>query len=262
MSFDLTLFSIIAPALVATLLVAATHVPLGVEVLKRGIIFIDLATAQIAGLGAVAATVYLGEAHGFKDMVIVNAFAFGAAVLSGLFFSWTERNLQRYQEALIGCSFVLAASMALLILANQPLGSDEIKDLLAGQVLFVDWTRIAVIAAVYLPILLIWFKWREKLGRFGFYLIFAIVVTTSVQVVGVYLVFATLIFPALGAQVVTMERRLPIAYTMSFIGVFLGLIASMLLDYPTGPALVWSLAITALLGSLGLWRMRKGRMLP
>jgi zinc/manganese transport system permease protein len=243
-------------------LVAATHVPLGIEVLKRGIIFIDLATAQIAGLGAVAATVYLGDPHGLKDMIIVNAFAFGAAVLSGAFFSWSERNLQRYQEAMIGCSFVLAASMALLILANQPLGSEEIKDLLAGQVLFVDWTRIAIIAALYLPILVVWFNWREKLGRFGFYLIFAIVVTTSVQVVGVYLVFATLIFPALGAQVVTMERRLGIAYGFSVVGVFLGLIASMLLDYPTGPALVWSLAITALVGSLGLWKMRKGRVTP
>lgn len=256
MTFDLTLLSIIAPALVATLLVAATHVPLGLEVLRRGIIFIDLATAQIAGLGAVAATVYLGEVHGLQDLIIVNAFAFGAAVLSGVFFSWTERHLQRYQEALIGCSFILAASMAILILANQPMGGEEIKDLLAGQVLFVDWPRIGIIAAVYLPILLIWFKWREKLGRFGFYLIFAVVVTTSVQVVGVYLVFATLIFPALGAQVLSGEKRLPAAYLFSAFGVFLGLIASMLWDFPTGPALVWSLGITALVGSLAFWKLK------
>jgi len=80
MTFDLTLLSIIAPALMATLLVAATHVPLGLEVLKRGIIFIDLAVAQIAGLGAVAASIYIGEAHGFQDMLIINAFAFGAAL--------------------------------------------------------------------------------------------------------------------------------------------------------------------------------------
>ena len=72
MNFDLTLLSIIAPALVATLLVVSTHVPLGLEVLKRGIIFIDLATAQIAGLGAVIATLYIGEVHTFGDLVLVN----------------------------------------------------------------------------------------------------------------------------------------------------------------------------------------------
>jgi len=256
MTFDLTLLSIIAPALMATLLVAATHVPLGLEVLKRGIIFIDLAVAQIAGLGAVAASIYIGEAHGFQDMLIINAFAFGAAVLAGAFFSWTDRHLQKYQEALIGCSFVLAASMALLVLANQPLGSEEMKDLLAGQVLFVDWTRIAIIAAVYLPSLVVWFRFREKLGRFGFYLIFAIVVTTSVQVVGVYLVFATLIFPALGAQAAK-QHSLMAAYVISLAGILLGLLFSLVTDYPTGPALVWSLGLCALLGSVLLWKMKK-----
>ena len=86
--------------------------------------------------------------------------------------------------------------MALLVLANQPMGSEEIKDLLAGQILFVSWQEIGLLAAVYLPILVVWFKFRERLRHFGFYMIFAVVVTASVQIVGVYLVFATLIFPA------------------------------------------------------------------
>lgn len=257
MIFDAELFSIIAPALVASLLVAATHVPLGLEVLKRGIIFIDLAVAQIAGLGAVAAALYLGEPHGLEGMIMVNAFAFGAALIAGAFFSWTERHLQRYQEALIGCSFVLAASMALLILANQPMGSEEMKDLLAGQVLFVSNEQIMTIAAVYLPCLFAWFKFRERLGNFGFYLIFAIVVTTSVQIVGVYLVFATLIFPALGAQGSPAGSRLAPAYAISILGVLGGLFLSVVTDYPTGPSLVWALAASALIGAVLITKARK-----
>lgn len=255
MTFDLTLLSIIAPAFVVSLLVVATHVPLGLEVLKRGIIFIDLATAQIAGLGAVAATLYVGEVHSFEDYVIVNIFAFSAALLSGVFFSWVEKNLRKYQEALIGGSFVLAASMALLVLANQPLGNEEIRDLLAGQILFVTWSEIGLIAAIYLPILTIWFRFREKFRHLGFYVIFALVVTASVQVVGVYLVFATLIFPALGAWVVADSKRLGAAYGLAALGVFAGLITSVLTDYPTGPTLVWSLALVALFGAL--WFNRK-----
>lgn len=257
MNFDLTLLSIIAPALVATLLVVATHVPLGLEVLKRGIIFIDLATAQIAGLGAVIATLYIGEVDTFGDLVLVNAFAFSAALLSGVFFSWAEKRLKAYQEALIGGSFVLAASMALLVLANQPMGSEEIKDLLAGQILFVSWQEIGLLAAVYLPILVVWFKFRGRMGHFGFYMIFAIAVTASVQIVGVYLVFATLIFPALGSWILPKERRLPVAYGLATGGVVLGLIGSVLTDYPTGPMLVWSLALVALLAVLSFYKIRK-----
>ena len=255
MTFDLTLLSIIAPAFVVSLLVVVTHVPLGLEVLKRGIIFIDLATAQIAGLGAVAATLYVGDVETLGDFIIVNVFAFSAALLAGVFFSWTEKNLRKYQEALIGGSFVLAASMALLVLANQPLGNEEIRDLLAGQILFITWSEIGLIAAIYLPILVIWFRFREKIRHLSFYIIFAIVITASVQVVGVYLVFATLIFPALGAWVLPRTKRLGVAYGLATLGVLAGLITSLLTDYPTGPTLVWSLALAAVLGAL--WFNRK-----
>ncbi|MCH8172629.1 MAG: metal ABC transporter permease [Proteobacteria bacterium] len=257
MTFDLTLLSIIAPAFVVSLLVVVTHVPLGLEVLKRGIIFIDLATAQIAGLGAVAATLYVGEVHSFEDLIIVNLFAFSAALLAGLFFSWIEKRLRKYQEALIGGAFVLAASMALLVLANQPLGNEEFRDLLAGQILFVSWLQIGLIALIYLPIMAIWFRFREKFQHLGFYMIFAIVVTASVQVVGVYLVFATLIFPALAAWGLPEKRRLAAAYGVAGVGLLAGLITSLLTDYPTGPTLVWSLALAALLGAL--WFYRRAR---
>jgi len=252
MNFDATMWSIIAPALVVSLLVAMTHVPLGQEVLKRGIIFIDLATAQIAGLGAVAMTIYLPDPHSMSGFIWVNFAAFSAALLSGLFFSWAERNLKNRQEALIGCSFVLAASLAILILANQPMGGDEIKDLLAGQILWVTWSKIAMVALIYIPLLLIWFGMREKLGHAGFYMIFAIAVTTSVQIVGVYLVFAFLIFPTLGASSLSKSKRLVAAYSLAFMGIFLGLILSVITDWPTGPTLVWTLALIALTGAICL----------
>lgn len=257
MTFDVTLWSIVLPALVVSLLVAATHVPLGLEVLKRGIIFIDLATAQIAGLGAVAATLWLGEVHGLADTMIVSASAFGAAILSATFFNWAERELPQYEEALIGCSFVLAASMALLLLANQPQGGEEIRDLLAGQILWTDWPQIAMIAAIYAPILIAWLGFRQRIGSFGFYMIFAVAVTTSVQVVGVYMVFALLIFPGLGAFALPHGPRLIAAYGLATIGIFLGLMVSVVSDYPTGPTLVWSLAIVALGGALALPRLLK-----
>lgn len=257
MMFDPELFSIVAPALAASLLVAATHVPLGLEVLKRGIIFIDLATAQIAGLGAVAATLYLGHPEGMGGGLVVSAAAFGAALLAALFFNWVEQNLPRLEEALIGCTFVLAASMALLILANEPQGTEEIRDLLAGQILWVNWTEIAWIAGLYLPILIAWFRFRDRLASIGFYVVFAVAVTASVQVVGVYLVFASLIFPALGAWALPEKRRLPVAYGFAALGIATGLVASVVTDYPTGPALVWSLAVVALIGALVIARQRR-----
>ena len=257
MIFDNTLWSIIGPAFIVSLLVAATHVPLGLEVLKRGIIFIDLATAQIAGLGAVAATLWLGEIHSLSDQILVSASAFGGAIIAAIFFSWIERKLPEYEEALIGCSFVLAASMALLLLANQPQGGEDMRDLLAGQILWTNWSQVAIVALVYVPVLVAWLGFREKIGGFGFYLIFAITITTSVQIIGVYLVFALLIFPALGANFLSKNVKLGVAYGLASVGILLGLISSIISDYPTGPMLVWSLALVSLLGAISLPKIFK-----
>ncbi len=250
MIFDYALWSIIAPALAVSLLVTATHVPLGREVLKRGIIFIDLATAQIAGLGAVAATLYLSEPHSLNGIILVNLAAFSAALVSGIFFSWAELHLKNRQEAMIGGAFVLAASLAILILANEPKGGEEMKDLLAGQILWTNWTQIGLVALVYVPLLMVWFGLQKKMGRIGFYMIFAVAVTASVQIVGVYLVFALLIFPVLGASSFSESRQLVTAYGIAITGILLGLIVSVITDYPTGPTLVWSLAVVSILGAL------------
>src|SRR5688572_2687144 len=185
--------AILGPAFVAGLLVTATHAPLGIQVLGRGIVFIDLAIAQVAGLGVIVAD-HLGlEPHGWG----VQAAALAAACAGALVLTWTERRWPEVQEAIIGTTFILAASGALLLLAANPHGGEHLKELLVGQILWVNWPRLLPVAVVYAVLLGLWFGWGERLGRTGFYLLFAVAVTISVQLVGLYLVFTTLIVPAL-----------------------------------------------------------------
>ncbi len=255
--FESELLSIVAPALVAGLLVAATHVPLGMEVLDRGIIFIDLAIAQMAALGVVMATLAYG-AYSEPPLLVVQVAALAMALSGALMFHWSERRLARFQEALIGSTFVLAASGALLLLANRPQGGEEIKDLLAGQILWVTWDEIALVAALYTGILGVWFSLRRRLGRFGFYPLFALTVTASVQLVGVYLVFASLILPALGCRGLARSRRLVAGYAVSAAGLLGGVLVSVASDLPTGPVLVWSLGAAALVFALVASRLPGG----
>jgi zinc/manganese transport system permease protein len=230
-------FSILLPALAAGLLVTATHVPLGAQVLSRGIVFIDLAIAQIAGLGVILAD-WLGlEPQGW----LVQACALLAAVSGALLLTWTEKHWPEVQEAIIGVSFVLAASGALLLLASNPHGGEHLKDLLVGQILWVSPGRLAMVALAYAALLGIWFARGGQRGRMGFYLLFACAVTISVQLVGLYLVFTTLIVPALAARRVA-RYRLALGYILSAAGYALGLLVSTALDLPTGPAIVWAMA--------------------
>ena len=132
MNLELLDWSILGPAIVAGFLVLSTHVPLGQEVLKRGIIFIDLAIAQIAGLGVLAAGVMGWEDH----LWAVQLSAISAALLASAFLDWTEQRWPELQEALIGISFVLAATGSILLLAENPHGAQHLKDLLVGQILW------------------------------------------------------------------------------------------------------------------------------
>ena len=121
--------SIIAPALLACLLVLSTHVPLGTEVLRRGIIFIDLAIAQVAGLGVIAADTMGWEAKGWAVQIA----AVSAALLAAYILHWTDKRLPKIQEALIGVAFVLAATAGILMLAENPHGGEHLKELLVSN---------------------------------------------------------------------------------------------------------------------------------
>lgn len=235
-------FSILWPALVAGLLVVASHVPLGQQVLRRGIVFIDLAIAQVAGLGVIAAHSFGLEITGWKTQ----AAAVAAALLGALLLTWTERKRPEVQEALIGVLFVLASTAQILLLANNPHGGEELKDLLAGQILWVSseqLIRAAVLTAIFL---LVWFRWRERMGTIGFYVLFALMVTMSVQLVGVYLVFTTLIVPALATYRHGRHRQLLLGYLVAALSYVLGLAVSLVSDLPSSPVIVWAM------GTLGV----------
>ena len=206
---------------------------------RRGIVFIDLAIAQVAGLGVTAADAVGFEPSGWRVQVAAGA----AALLGALTLTWTEKKWPEVQEALIGVLFVLAASVELLVLANNPRGGEHLKDLLVGQILYVS-LQLWPAALLYAVALAIWFSFRGRLGQIGFYVLFALVVTQSVQLVGIYLVFASLIVPALAARLYPERLRLAVGYTVGIVGYVSGLVASSLLDLPTGAVIVVTLVIT------------------
>jgi zinc/manganese transport system permease protein len=240
-------WGILGPALIAGLLVLATHVPLGMQVLDRGIVFIDLAIAQIAGLGVITADA-LGMPEGG---VAVQVSAVCAALLGAWLLTWTERRAPQQQEALIGVMFILAACAGILVLSGNPHGGEHLKDLLVGQILWVNNTQLmwlAGVSAVLLAAMLL--GWVERLGRFGFYAVFALAVTASVQLVGVYLVFSSLIIPALATRAWTGARRNVLAYGLGALGYAVGLALSAMLDLPSGAVIVWALAACGVGGAL------------
>jgi len=250
-NFDATALTIILPGLVAGILVLATHVPLGREVLKRGIIFIDLAVAQMAGLGVIAAGTFGLDAHG----VGAQAAAFAAALAGGLLLSWTDKRFGKTQEAIIGVSFVLAATGGLLLLANNPHGGEELRDLLVGQILFADVHTLTPAALLAAAVLASWRLVMRTFGRPGFYLLFAVSVTASVQLVGVYLVFASLMVPALATRSLA-KHTLAAGYAIGLVGYVVGLLLSAVFDLPTGAVIVWTLTLAGLAGAplLRPWR--------
>ncbi len=240
-----TEFSILLPALIAGLLVCATHVPLGIQVLNRGIVFIDIAIAQIAGVGVIAADFLGFEAQG----IAVQISALAAALLGALLLTWTEKRWPEIQEAIIGSVFVLAATLEILLLAGNPHAGEYLKDMLVGQVLWVSHGQLGIVALVSALVLAAWFGiGRERLGRIGFYLLFGLSVTASVQLVGVYLVFATLIIPALASRNAR-RARLGKAYAVGSLGYLTGLIASLVFDLPTGAVIVWAMAMAGIVFS-------------
>jgi len=245
MNWHLLDWLIIGPAIVAGLLVLSTHVPLGQVVLKRGIIFIDLAIAQVAALGVIAA----GALGWEENIYAVQIAAVGAALLAAAGLNWTEKYWPDIQEALIGNLFVLAATGSILLLAENPHGGEYLKDILVGQILWTTWHMLIPIAILYAVLLAVWFTSSEKIGRAGFYITFAFAITAAVQIVGVYLVFASLILPALSTRRLHGKARLMAGYSIGGLSFIAGITLSALLDLPTGAVVVWTMAVIAIMAS-------------
>ena len=238
-------FSILWPAFVAGLLVLATHIPLGMKVLERGVIFADLAVAQIAGLGVIIATLFdLGD-----KPVLVQLIAAASALCGAALLAWIESRLAEVKEACIGLTFVLAASGGILLMSHDVHAGEHLKDLLVGQILWVNTSQLIATTVLTAVLLALWQWSRIKEHYIGFYALFALAVTASVQLVGVYLVFASLIVPAL-ATVRATRRRMRYAFAIGIIGYAAGLVLSALFDLPSGATVVWAMAATGIAASL------------
>jgi len=235
---------ILLPAFLAGLLVLATHIPLGMKIMERGVIFADLAVAQIAGLGIVLA----GLLELTEQPLLVQGIAVLSALCGAALLTWIERNLPDVKEACIGLTFVLAASGSILLMSRDMHAGEHLKDLLAGQILWVNPTQLLATALLSAALLFVW-RWQQ-LSHSGFYALFALAVTASVQLVGVYLVFASLIVPALATYRIQ-QKRTAYAFGIGIAGYAIGLLLSARFDLPGGAAIVWAMAlvggITALL---------------
>ena len=238
--------NILAPAFVAGVLVLASHVLLGREVLKRGIIFIDLAIAQFAGTGIILADACGVEAQGWVTQVIALASALTGAFILGI----AEKRFAEHLEALIGILFVLASTGSILLLASNPHGGEHLKDLLVGQILWVDWKQLYLPLLCTIMIVALWYWRPDWFARRFFYAVFAVAITLSVQLVGVYLVFASLIIPALATIRRIDASALWFAFIIGILGYALGLVLSAVLDMPSGAMIVWGLALVGLVSRL------------
>jgi zinc/manganese transport system permease protein len=236
--------SILLPAFVAGLLVLATHIPFGMKILERGVIFADLAVAQTAGMGVIfAALLDLTEKPLAVQLIAAASALCGAALLA-----WIEKRMAEVKEACIGLTFVLAASGGILLMSHDVHAGEHLKDLLVGQILWVSTSQLIATALLTVPLLALWQWSKLKTNYLGFYALFALAVTASVQLVGVYLVFASLIIPALATYRIKRGRMLH-AYIVGIAGYIIGLFLSAWFDLPSGPAVIWAMAASGILAA-------------
>jgi zinc/manganese transport system permease protein len=256
---DTSVLAFLAAPFVASLILTGIHAYLGVHVVERGVIFVDLSLAQIAALGATIALLLPitgGDAHAPITYWISLAFTFlGALVFSTI----RSRRARIPQEAIIGICYAVASAAAILAMSKATSESEHLKDMLVGNILAVSWPEVGKTAALYGAIGLFHYIFRHrflaismdpkkaeasgislKLWDFLFYASFGFVVTSSVSIAGVLLVFCYLIVPSVAAMLYadTIGRRLAIGWTMGTIVSALGVFLSLHLDLPTGATIV------------------------
>src|SRR2546426_6375344 len=244
------------PAFVASLILTGIHAYLGVHVVERGVIFVDLALAQIAALGATIAILVGMDPHGRGSYWISLGFTFlGAAIFA---MARTRRG-HIAQEAFIGITYAVASAAAILAMSKATSETEHLKDMLVGNILAVSWGEVGKTAALYGIIGLFHYIFRKKflaismshekaeemginvrLWDFLFYASFGFVVTSSVAIAGVLLVFCYLIVPSVGAMLFAdrIGARLALGWTMGALVSALGVYLSAQLDLPTGATIV------------------------
>jgi zinc/manganese transport system permease protein len=251
---DIFLF-LLAP-LAASLILTGIHAYLGVHVVERGVIFVDLALAQIAALGAIVALIIGLDPHGAAAYWISLGFTFFGAFI----FSMAKSKRGHIpQEAFIGIAYAVASAAAILAMSKATGETEHLKDMLVGNILAVSWAEVGRTAALYGAIGLFHYIFRKRfllismnpkeaeaqgisvrLWDFLFYASFGLVVTSSVAIAGVLLVFCYLIVPSVGAMLFTdrIGPRLAIGWTMGTLVSALGVVLSVKMDTPTGATIV------------------------
>jgi len=253
---DWAIFQFLAPAIAASLIIAGIHAYLGLHVVERGVIFVDLSLAQIASLGAALAVWQGYDAHGPAIYWMSLAFTLVGAVI----FAVVKGHDARIpQEAIIGISYAVASAAVIVLLSKATGESEHLRDMLVGNILSVQWPEVWLTGAIYVVIGLFHFVFRKRFleisvdagaaaGRgvkvrfwdFLFYASFGLVVTRSVAIAGVLLVFCYLIVPSVGGMLFSgrIGPRLAIGWVMGTVVSMLGMYFSVQFDLPTGATIV------------------------
>jgi zinc/manganese transport system permease protein len=267
---DYSTLQFLAAPFVASLIIAGIHAYLGVHVVERGVIFVDLSLAQIAALGSAIALLLPIDAdpHGaLVYWISVGSTLVGAAIFSTI----RGRRARIPQEAIIGIAYAVASAGTILAMSKATAESEHLKDMLVGNILAVSWPEVGVTAALYAVIGVFHFVFRKKfleismnhdraeanvksirLWDFLFYASFGFVVTRSVSIAGVLLVFCYLIVPSVAAILYSehIGRRLAIGWTMGTVVSALGIYLSVKLDLPTGATMVCTFGLVLILMAL------------
>ena len=250
--FDSATIRLMIPPIVAGLVILSIHAYLGLHVIGRGVIFVDLAFAQIAALGTTVALLAGIEPGSTASL----AFALGFTLLGALVFSFTRMEESVVpQEAIIGITYVVSSAAVILLAGLTADGAEHISETLTGTLIWIDWPTIAKMTTVYAVIGAVHFALRkqflavtfapEKAGNirlwdFLFYMTFGVVIAFSVEVAGVLMVFSALVIPAVIAFLYTSHfgAALLIAWGMGVVAIVGGVGTSFYLDLPTGPLMV------------------------
>jgi zinc/manganese transport system permease protein len=244
------------PAFLVAVCLVGIHAYFGIQVLARNVIFVDLALAQIAALGATVAFMLGHPAQSFATYGYSLGFTMLAAVLLAFTRAWATRVPQ---EALIGVIYVVAAAASILLIDRAPQGAEHLKQILTGNILTSGLGDIAVIVPLYLAVALVHFLLRRRLSQSGslfsefmFYATFGMVVTSSVALAGVLLVFSFLIIPAaIGVMFAsTLSRQLAIGWIAGILTSAAGFAVSFAFDLPTGAAIVCAFGAALALAGL------------
>ncbi|MFA6028636.1 MAG: metal ABC transporter permease [Elusimicrobiota bacterium] len=266
---------LLAAPVAASLVLTGILTYFGLHVVERGVIFVDLAIAQVAALGATFAVFFGLSLHGGAAYACSLGLSFGAAIL---FSSVRGEKFRIPQEAIIGITYAVCAAASIVVMSQSPEGGEHLKDMLVGNILTVGWGTVGKTAALYLAIGILHWAFRRPLleisqdsaaaARAGrriwawdlfFYGTFGLVVTSGVAIAGVLLVFSYLIVPSVTAMLFTrrLGPRLAIGWAMGTLVSALGMASSYRLDLPTGATIVVTFGVVLTLTALAYWVWNK-----